>query len=246
MASRLITLARKAINLGRYWVNPGPREINWAIESLLLTYGHSASNKAGRPIDREGRPLPWYTYPAIEYIESMDWRQRNVFEYGSGNSSHFWAERAASVTSIEHDTAWFERVRSNKKSNHELLHVSDSAEYAVAIRRFPQKFDVIIIDGERRLDCAQIATSHLAIGGVVILDNADWFPDAAEVLRAADLIEVDFTGFGPALRYTWTTSLFMRRDFQVVPKAGRMPAYGKASVRQVGVGADARPQRQQQ
>lgn len=51
--------------------------------------------------DKDGNPIPWYTYPAIEYLSQFDYGGKRVFEYGCGYSSLFWAERAAKVISIE-------------------------------------------------------------------------------------------------------------------------------------------------
>src|SRR5688572_10403591 len=50
-----------------------------------------------------GQPIPWYTYPAIEFIRQLDFSQSTVFEYGSGNSTMFWAASAARVISVEED-----------------------------------------------------------------------------------------------------------------------------------------------
>ena len=58
-------------------------------------------------IDRDGNPIPWYTYPAIEYLSQFDVTDKDVFEFGCGNSSLFWADRARLVTSIEDNPDWF-------------------------------------------------------------------------------------------------------------------------------------------
>ena len=57
-------------------------------------------------VDRDGNPLPWYTYPAIEYLSQFDYGEKTIFEFGCGYSSLFWAERAAKVISIEDNPEW--------------------------------------------------------------------------------------------------------------------------------------------
>ena len=47
----------------------------------------------------------------------FEYEDKNVFEWGSGNSSFFWAKRAKSVISIEDDAKWFEKVKSEKRKN---------------------------------------------------------------------------------------------------------------------------------
>jgi len=235
MPSRPAALAKKAARFVSYLWTPGPRWVSWATESLLA-YGHFASQRAGRPVDRAGQPLPWYTYPAIEYLNTIDLRDRHVFEFGSGNSSLFWADRASSVTSIEHDAPWFETIKKSTRANQTLLLVEDREAYVDSLRASGRKYGVIVVDGERRERCARAAIDALEDDGFIVFDNADWWPGATALLRAADLIQVDFTGFGPANQYVWTTSLFLRRNVRIRPARERMPEYGVGALRQVHQG----------
>jgi hypothetical protein len=54
------------------------------------------------------------------------------------------------------------------------------------------------------------AYSHILITGssACILDNADWFPNTAKLIRTAGFVQVDFIGAGPVNSYTWCTSIF--------------------------------------
>ena len=59
-------------------------------ETLLDTvYGHSLSRDSGKSIYKDGAPVPWYSYAAIEFLEQFDLSTKTVFEWGSGNSSLF-------------------------------------------------------------------------------------------------------------------------------------------------------------
>ena len=62
-------------------------------------------------IDRDGNPIPWYTYPAIEYLSQFDYSQKKIFEFGTGYSSMYWAKRAQKVISIEDKPEWFEKFQ---------------------------------------------------------------------------------------------------------------------------------------
>ena len=33
--------------------------------------------------DRDGNPIPWYTYPAIEYLSQFDYSDKKIFERGA-------------------------------------------------------------------------------------------------------------------------------------------------------------------
>ncbi len=170
--------------------------------------------------DKDGNPLPWYTYPAIEYLSQFDYSQKKIFEYGCGYSSMFWAERAEKVTSIEDNFEW--HARWQKEFQHPRLEIRwrDEGEiYENAIFEDDALYDVIVVDGKRRAECAKAAIVKLASGGMIILDDSDRintsqeYVDAVRALRQADLIQIDFYGFCPMNNYTKTTSLFLRRDF---------------------------------
>ena len=50
--------------------------------------------------------LPWMTYDAIAFLEEIISEENNVFEWGSGGSTIFFAARCKQVISVEHDKEW--------------------------------------------------------------------------------------------------------------------------------------------
>ena len=65
--------------------------------------------------------------------------------------------------------------------------------YQEFINTFDEKFDVIIIDGINRFECAVQSLKMLSDDGFIILDNSDWFEESSKFLRENDLIEIDFS-----------------------------------------------------
>src|SRR5262245_56791293 len=59
--------------------------------------GHFLSSLKARAVDKDGNPLPWYTYPAIDFLRRKCFAERTVLEFGSGQSTLWWAARARSV-----------------------------------------------------------------------------------------------------------------------------------------------------
>lgn len=85
-----------------------------------------------------------------------------------------------------------------------------------------KKFNVIVIDGLERYLCAKLLKDCLDYedesGFMVILDNSDWHTNTTKYIRdTLDLIEFDFHGFGPINAYTFTTSIFVSRNFNFKP-----------------------------
>jgi hypothetical protein len=193
-------------------------------------YGHWKSIVRGESINTRGEPIPWYTYPAIEYLDQLDFTDKVVFEWGSGNSSLYWAQAAKTVSSIEDDPRWLCKIRGSQPENLTIHLVKDEQSYVNAIARTNHKYDVIIIDGSYRYQCALVAPKFLRDGGLIILDNSDWCPESAKVLRDAGLLQVDLSGSGPIAKLTWTTTLFFHRNFSVNSKEARQPRPSLGSV----------------
>lgn len=194
--------------------------------------GQSKSIKLKMSVDAAGSPIPWYTYPAIEYLSQLDMTEKNIFEFGSGNSSIFWASRAKKIVTIEDNKEWFDICDRRRPENLDLILLIDKTEYISYITKLNRLFDVIIIDGKHRAECAANAWNFLKDDGMIILDNADWYPKTAEFLRRLDLIEIDFSGFGPINNYTWTTSLFLKRGFNFKTLSRRQPAHPVGGLKQ--------------
>src|SRR5437868_6561806 len=105
-------------------------------------YGHGQTVRENRPIWPDNTPVPWMTYPAISYLNQFDFSKRNVFEYGCGQSTLYWAGRSGRVISVEHDRAWFEKVRSQAPSSAEIFH-AENRPYVETVR-YKAPHDVIV------------------------------------------------------------------------------------------------------
>ena len=189
------------------------------LEILCSKTGWWRSVRESRPVDAQGKPLPWMTYPALAWMDQLDLAECRIFEYGAGWGTLHWAGRAREVSSVESDAAWVRRITPLLPPNVTLHGPMDGASY-IAAARIGAPWDVVIIDGRHRPDCAQVAVEVLRPGGLILLDNSDWFTSAADYLRSQGLTQVDFQGFGPSNAYTWTTSAFLGATFNLQ----RLPA----------------------
>lgn len=200
--------------------------LNVAMEILKNDYGFKKTIDSDSCIDANGNPIPWYTYSAIEYIKQLDFSKSRIFEFGSGNSSLFWSKKSKKVTSVENNPSWFKKVLKEKPVNLYLLFRKDKKSYSNSILEFKDQFDVIIIDGSYRDVCCKNALKKIKNNGLIILDNSDRvsefkdYKKAVTFLKKANLIQVDFIGFGPINSYTWSTSFFFTRESKIRSKGG--------------------------
>lgn len=172
------------------------------------------------PLDGQGTPIPWYTYPIIDYLNQLDFSECSALEFGSGYSTLFWSNVAHKVFCVERSKSWYSKVlKEIDNDNVEIFLIEDSAKYIEFLKSISkQKFDIVIIDGKDRFCTATYAHCALKSGGVLIFDNSDWYPASCSFLRGKKYTQVDFCGFGPINNYTWCTSIFFKESIKIPHK----------------------------
>lgn len=193
---------------------------------FAFTTGHFRSSLAMSAHAADGEAIPWYTYPAIDFLAQRDFTGRNVLEFGGGQSTLWWSKRAASVLTFEENAGWLERVKAQVGPNATLHNVPiDSGDPIAEIRRLiaahpVAKFDVIVVDGHLREKATAIAFDYLAPGGALLLDNAEGYGFYEETSKR-DCRRVDFFGFAPGVVMRHCTSLVYLGDCFLL--SGKIP-----------------------
>lgn len=184
------------------------------VRGLLLQYGWLRSWWAGRPVNAEGEPVPWITYPALEFLSQFDVSDASVFEWGSGFSTLWWAKRCDRIVTVESNPNWTPYIKTLLPAKVELIvtPLDEAAEVAALENLRTNTFDIFLIDnyGPFRRACAAAAATRLNQGGLIILDNSDQCLEATAVLRRHGYIQVDFSGFAPGNGYAQCTSFFFK------------------------------------
>ena len=182
---------------------------------------HSYLNKTGWyrsfqkrvSINEKGDPIPWYSYPMIHFLETKALQSLRVFEFGCGNSSLWWSKQAKEVVSCEHHQGWYEKVVKSLPKN-ATCHLVSEEEYAQHLLKYKKEFDVIIIDGIQRVDCALNCLSALKEDGVVIWDDShrEEYKEGIDYLLSQGFKRLDFVGLGPIVMIQGATSIFYRSN----------------------------------
>jgi predicted O-methyltransferase YrrM len=89
------------------------------------------------------------------------------------------------LTSVEHDRRWYNQVtRKLAETNHEVdyllhedgaLHSWESEYVGVAKHMAIESLDFCLIDGTSRDHCALACLDKLKQGGILIIDNVNWY-----------------------------------------------------------------------
>jgi 16S rRNA G966 N2-methylase RsmD len=215
----IISILKYTIGIQRlkYWLNSPieRRLLDFQREGYLLDIGWIESMKSGKIVNQHGESIPWLTYPFCHFLEKQSLKELKIFEYGSGASTEYFAKRAKSVTSVEHDQSWFEKIKTNVPKSVNIHHFDkDSDDYINASQLGAEPFDLIIIDGRNRVKCCKSAIENLSNNGVIVIDNSDRpkYLEAIQLLHKKNFKQLDFEGISPASPYYSITSLFYRKD----------------------------------
>lgn len=184
---------------------------------------------------------PWMALEAVDYLDRHLTGRMSLFEWGSGGSTVFFAERVRTVRTIEHDASWGAWVLGEMEtrgiSNVDLeviapVEVSDFGakepildnrqDYAgLDFRAYVESIDewsdasldVVIIDGRCRPACIRQAIPKVKPMGLLVVDNSERVAYRAALSSIADWPARHF--FGPVLG----SSLFSRTSFYMKPGA---------------------------
>lgn len=118
----------------------------------------------------------WDSYRDTLYRILEEFEPRAALEWGPGHSTDIIANFRSleRVVSIEHDPIYFEKMRTRIYPELSLYLEPDFERYvALPAKRGLGPFDLIFVDGRNRARCLQEAQKLLAIGGIVIVHDAD-------------------------------------------------------------------------
>lgn len=179
--------------------------------------------------------IPWLVYEAIAWLHSYLKPEMRVFEWGSGGSTLFLADRAHSVITIEHDPGWYSTVARRlldsgirnvslvlcepEKTKAPRMYHSAAKEYeglgfqhyAESIDTYPgDTFDLVIVDGRARLACMTHALAKVRPGGYLMLDNSNRAIYECGKQIVSTWSSREFYGPGPHNEYPWATTIWQK------------------------------------
>lgn len=133
---------------------------------------------------------PWLSPGAVVFLDEELKPEMRLFEWGSGRSTVWFANRVKEVVSIEYHKEWAQKVEKMLKDkdvkNVDLRYIpldhpikdptpkyyEITPKYVAEIEKFPKEsLDVIIVDGHYRLTCVDKCKDYLKLGGILVIDN---------------------------------------------------------------------------
>ena len=172
---------------------------------------NSFENRA--PFDADNNPIPWITYSAIEFLDTRLTDKLDLFEFGSGNSSLYYAKKVNTVASVEHDNLWYEEIKSKLPDNSEIFFEDiDTGNYVSFLKEKTNTYHIIIVDGRKRVECIRNSTQALTEDGVLILDDSqrEEYKEVDDFLADLGFKKIKFWGIAPAYFRNKCTSVYYK------------------------------------
>lgn len=204
--------------------------------SALREDGWFLTTRRKRSIDKNGNPIPWITYPCIDFLKTRITKNMSVFEYGAGGSSIWLANLAYEVDSVEHDEKFYSLLSqktdipsnlnihlsplhdSYKNLEYEklsFLRVDKENTYVNAVKRTKKKYHIILVDGVFRTECISLSINEMHDDGIIILDNTNYIEQLSECfenLNRNGFKRLDFWGMTPIIWGKSCTSIFYKKE----------------------------------
>ncbi|MDX1903688.1 MAG: FkbM family methyltransferase [Thermonemataceae bacterium] len=190
--------------------------VQLALRSNLKDEGWFKSFYKKQAIDKEGQPIPWFTYSAVHFLSKRLDKSFEVFEYGCGNSTLWLAQRVKNVDAVEGDKDWIAYLQNKIPANVRLIYYpveeNQNGKYAQAISEMGKKYDLVIVDGRDRNNCVIQAEKFLGEKGVIILDNSDRpdYQTSIDFLLEKGYRKIDFIGNTAIVSIISSTSVFYK------------------------------------
>ncbi|RBP48114.1 methyltransferase family protein [Roseimicrobium gellanilyticum] len=210
--SKLQTLVeRRAPRLAVLW---RCRHLIRHSSSYLLQTGYLRSLEKNLPVDAQGKPLAYLNYPILALLEERLKPDHRVLEFGSGFSTVFWSSRVKEVVAVEHEEQWLQRVKEMipASSNVRILLVPLGDNYPRAASQAVGEFQIILIDGRMRVDCARHCLPRLASDGVILWDDSSRprYQEGIAELEQKGFRKLRLQGLKPAGLGVDETTIFYR------------------------------------
>jgi hypothetical protein len=147
--------------------------------------------------------FPWFTFQAMEFINSRLKPGIKVFEYGGGSSTQYFIRKGGEVHTAEHHKGWFadlqkyfekegkswfgflleaEAPATGSEPGNPLHYFSKDADYqSMNFKKYASKiddyadqtFDIVLVDGRARPSCIYHSVPKVKSGGYLVVDNTE-------------------------------------------------------------------------
>jgi predicted O-methyltransferase YrrM len=134
--------------------------------------------------EKKNPDKPWLTPDSISALQTMLRPTDRGIEWGSGRSTAWFAKRMAHLTSVECEPEWYEKVKAELQKtglsnvDYQFKPRTPPDDFVGVVDQFrDDSLDFALVDSLERFRCAMAATRKIRIGGILVVDNINWYLD---------------------------------------------------------------------
>jgi hypothetical protein len=156
--------------------------------------------------------------PFLDWFESYDFSDFNLIEFGSGNSTNYFADKVETVVSFETDINFYNNFKSS---------LSENVDY-----RFIQKYDlenkipdieindktIVFIDSASNRFLLTKNILKTESPNILILDNSNEYKNTCKFLYDNGYLEIPLWGLRFMEVEEACTSVFIKNNFNMIEK----------------------------
>jgi hypothetical protein len=138
---------------------------------------------------------PWLCPGTVRFCARHLDRSMKGLEFGSGRSTVWFAMQLGSLTSVEHNLEWYQKIQCRlslagvTNVDYRFIHLDHPEQeaaqapdeptpaYVRVAEDFPERsLDLVIVDGRYRDHCIRRAVRKLRTGGYLLVDDVNAWP----------------------------------------------------------------------
>lgn len=162
--------------------------------------------------------IPILSIPFLDWLNSYNFNDFTMVEFGSGKSTIYFAERFKKVISFETDNFYYNVVKDQNLSNVEItLKTKDEIE-AGNFELLVDNKTIVFIDSDTNRFVTTKNILEKCSPNIIILDNAEWYPNTCKTLYRSNYLEIPFWGIRPDDSVEKSVSVFIKNSYMLPEK----------------------------
>jgi len=174
---------------------------------------------------------PMLSLPFLDWFESYDFSKFNLIEFGSGNSTNYFAKKVKNVISFETDINYYNNLKPKLLNNVDYRFIEkNNLENKTPNIDINQK-TIIFVDCAANRFLTTKNIFNIGLPNILILDNSESYKNTCKMIYEKGYLEIPFWGIRLMEMQESCTSVFIKNTFNMIEKkydylsAGSIQAY---------------------
>lgn len=171
------------------------------------------SNSNIEQIQKSEEQLPLLTWPLLDFLKTINLKNTELIELGSGNSTLWLSNIFKKIQSFETNKIWYETLKPKLNNNVFYNLTTLDIIYECSFNFNSKNWLLIDFAGKRTKFVKKlIEFENDKLPAQIILDNSEWYRNSAKLLKDRGYNEIPFYGFKSGENNISCSSVFLLKD----------------------------------